>query len=106
MPGPLLLYFSYSSLIVYWKFDLFLSDGGVGLLEIVDLEVSLVSVVNEILPVGHQGVDFLLGFGLDLVVKHVEDSELLLNFNNLELHVHGDIFDLADDLKERLQQFN
>jgi hypothetical protein len=42
----------------------------------------------------------------DRVVVHVKNSELLLHFDDLELHVHRDIFDLTDYLQQDLEQID
>jgi hypothetical protein len=74
------------------------------LFEVIDLEVSSVGEVDKGLPVGHQSVNLLLNLGFDLVVVHIQNSELLLHFNNLELHIHRNILDLTDNLQQTLEQ--
>lgn len=47
----------------------------------------------------------ILNLCIDAVVVHAENSELLLNLENSELHIHGLVLDITDVVKQGLEHF-
>ena len=43
---------------------------------------------------------------VDSVFVHFEDTELLDNFNNSQLHIHGDLADVINNFEQALDSFD
>ena len=63
-------------------------DRSKAFLQLIDLEVLLLSELDQVLPVLINHVDLILHILLYRVFVHLENAELFDNFRNLELHIH------------------
>jgi hypothetical protein len=60
--------------------------------------------VNEFLPIDHEIVNLFLSLFFNGILIHLKNTILLLHFSDAELHLHADVFDLSDNLKQLLQR--
>jgi len=78
------------------------------LFECVDLEVLLLGELDKTFPVVLDLVDLVLMllelFLLEIVLVHLEDAELLNDLCNLQLHIHGVLADIVDDVQQVLDR--
>lgn len=86
--------------------NLTFSDLRERLLKVINNEILLVSILNKIIPVGHQHSLFFISLLINFVLVHLQDSELFLDLKNSEFHIHRLVLDLVDDLKEGSKHLN
>lgn len=97
-------------LILFLDFDLesldllFGNFSKVGL-ELVHVEILSISEVKQFGPLDHEIVNLTLDLCVDAVFVHAENSELLLNLKNSELHIHGLVLDITDVVEQGLEHF-
>lgn len=77
-------------------------DVGIAVLELNDFVVFAVGQIEELFPAFADRVDGCLVFVVSLILVELEHAELLLCLHNLELHIHGFVFDLSNHIEKGL----
>ena len=71
----------------------------ISLFVLTDLIIFSVCHLNKLSPLGTNPIDKLLVFRFNLIFVHFKHSELFLRLNNFELHIHGSVLDLSNDVE-------
>ena len=75
-------------------------------LSLIDLEVLLLGEFNKGCPVVSNHVDLILVLLFDLIFVHSEHTELLDNFDDSQLHIHGSLANVIDDFEQVFDGLN